>query len=900
MLHTLLGRCALALLLFAPQVHAAAPFAFDSAPGRLPKDVVPLDYTVAIEPDPASMSFTGSEHVVLEFRAATATVVFNSLNETLRDVRLDGQPVLRVDSSDEAQITTLTLAVPAAPGRHMLSFAYRGRLETMARGLFVQPYVGPDGRRSLVLSTKMESTEARRMFPCWDEPAFRATFELTAAVPAHWNLVSNMAVAHRHRHGAMATTTFQRSPRMPSYLIELTAGDLADITASSRGVQLGVWTVRGREQDGRTALLNAETILSDYDDYFGYPLPLPKLDSIAIPGGFAGAMENWGAITYNDQLLLLTPASTMATRQAAFSVQAHEMAHQWNGDLVTMGWWDDIWLNESFASWMASKETARRHPDWHWLESKDADKEDAMGADALPASHAIEQHVTDELQATAAFDPQITYRKGQAILRMFEAYLGPDVFRDGIRSYMRLHAFSNATTADLWNSLSAASGKDMRANLASWTEQSGFPLISVASTCDAGGARTLRLSQRRFLLMGSAPDAPAWSVPLQVRSGSGAPQSVLLTRDGQELSAGHCGEALSINADAIGYYRASYDADTLAANEQSFDQLPPGDRIALLDDQWALAQSGAEPLASYLHLVAAMHGAVDARAWQQVAGSLETLEFDERGAPGHDDFERFARSLAAPVLAQLGWDASAGESPDQAQLRRLLLADLAEWGDQSVIDEARRRFHAFLADRRAILPDDQSTILGIVATYADAGTFEQLHAIAKSAASEAEMRRFFGALMAVRDPLLAQQAAEIALSDEIPPQAGSLRMGLVVRIGVTHPELSWSTFTHNAPRLLAPFARYIPLISAQDVPVWYWNGVPMTDIETWVRAQVPAEMAANIERGLQSARFRLAEKQRLLPEADAFTRAMGAAAAALPAATRGRNMPNSAPATSIS
>jgi aminopeptidase N len=228
------------------------------------------------------------------------------------------------------------------------------------------------------------------------------------------------------------------------------------------------------------------------------------------------------------------------------------------------------------------------------------------------------------------------------------------------------------------------------------------------------------------------------------------------------------------------------------------------------------------------------------------------------------------------------------------------MADLAEWGDESVIEEARRRFGAFVADRNAISPDDQATMLGIVATYADAATFEQLHAIARSAASEAEMRRFFGALMAVRDPLLAQQAAQIALSDEISPQADSLRMGLVVRIGLAHPELSWSTFTRNAPRLLAPFARYIPLISAQQVPVWYCNGVPMTDIEAWVRAQVPAEMGANIERGLQAARFRLVEKQRLPPEADAFIRTAGMAAAAPPVAAKGRSMPSSAPAMSRS
>ena len=229
--------CVLVALMSAFRALGSEPFAFITAPGRLPKNVVPLDYTLNIAPEIAAMSFEGSESVTLEFREATATIRFNSLNETLRDVRLDGQPVALVATDDAQQLTTVTLAGPAAPGRHELSFSYTGRLETLARGLFVQPYVGAQGRQSLLLSTKMESTDARRMFPCWDEPAFRATFELTVTVPAAWAAISNMPVIHRHTHGVLATTTFARSPRMPSYLIEFTAGDLASVSALGDGVE---------------------------------------------------------------------------------------------------------------------------------------------------------------------------------------------------------------------------------------------------------------------------------------------------------------------------------------------------------------------------------------------------------------------------------------------------------------------------------------------------------------------------------------------------------------------------------------------------------------------------------------------------------------------------------------
>jgi len=865
--------CAAFALAMPVAARADAPFSFDSAPGRLPKDVVPLDYTLDLIPNIAARTFYGSEQVALQFRSTSATITFNSLNESLRDVRLDGRRVRSVASDEARQLTVVTLASPGTVGLHTLSFAYAGKIETLSRGLFVQPYTGDDGKQGLMLSTKLESTDARRMFPCWDEPAFRATYQLSITVPAEWATISNMPIATRVLHGKSSTTTFMRSPKMPTYLVELTAGALGSISARDEGVMLDVWTVRGQEHDGETALANAQQILTDYNDYFGYPFPLPKLDSIAIPGGFTGAMENWGAITYNDQILLVTPSTTTGSRQAVFSVQAHEMAHQWNGDLVTMGWWDDIWLNESFASWMAAKETARRNPDWNWWEGRDADKEDAMSADAFTASHAIQQHVVDELQATAAFDPQITYRKGQAILRMFEAYIGPDTFRSGIRSYIKARAFSNATTADLWDALSLASGKNVQAILAGWTEQAGYPLVSVTATCDAAGARTLRLSQQRFLLTGTDPAQSHWSIPLQIRDGAdGVPQALLLTQDGQLASAGRCEQPLSVNAGAIGFYRVRYDSATLNANVKGFDRIPAADRLALLDDEWALVQAATEPLSGYLTLAAAMGTGLDPSAWQQVIRALETIEFDARGTPGHDAFAAYARSIGTPAFAQLGWSPKPGETADIRQLRRTLIADLGAWGDQGVIDEARNRFAAFVTDHAAIAPDDQAAILSVVARYCDSATFEQLHALARAARDESELRRFYSALMSVRDPLLAEQAVRLALSSEIPTQAASLRFNLIARLAAEHQMLAWTAFTRNTQALLAPFARYAPLISAQQVPQLFWSGVPLEKLEAWVRATVPAEMAANIDRGMQTARFKMAERQRLLIAADAYVR----------------------------
>jgi aminopeptidase N len=850
---------------------AAVPFSFATAPGRLPKNILPIDYTIAITPDAVARTLLGTESVTLYFTAASASVVFNSLNETLDSVQFDGKPVLSVVSNDDKQLTTVTLGSRAAAGRHTLAFSYRGKIETIPQGLFAQPYVKPGGDPGLLLSTQFESTDARRMFPCWDEPAFRATFQLSATIPANWTAVSNMPIARRLEAGELATIEFERSPRMPSYLVHLTAGDLASISAKSGQTQLGVWAVRGQENFGAVALANAQQILADYNEYFALPYPLTKLDSIAVPGGFTGAMEDWGAISYNDQILLVTPSSTVDDLQEVFSVQAHEMAHQWHGDLVTMGWWDDIWLNESFASWRGASETDMRHPSWHWWEGQDETKESAMRADARVNSHAVEQKVTDELQAVNVFDPEITYNKGQAVLRMLEAYLGPEVFREGVRRLLKAHAYSNASSADLWNALSEASGGNVGEIAASWTEQPGFPVVKVSAQCDASGERTITLSQRRFMLQGRDAANSHWIIPLQIRLGLGAvPQPVLMTRDGQALPAGKCDQPLSVNAGAVGYFRTQYDDSVLPSITRQFAALPSGDRIAVLDDQWALVESGAQPLASYLGLVAAVGDDLNERIWTQIADALGTVEFDERGTPGHAAFAAYARAALRPVYEKLGWQAKAGETPGVQRLRRKVIGDLGEWGDQAIIAEARRRFAKFVKDRDSIPPDEQAVLLSIVARDADAETFAQLHAVAKSAANETELRRYYTALMQVRDPQLAAAAIKIALSPEIPPQAESLRLWLVFALSEAHQQLAWDAYVGHLDALLAPHQPNGPLFIAQYSPEMFWRSVPLDQLESWVKGHLPEEMAPDLARGMETARFRVAEKVMLVQAADHY------------------------------
>lgn len=861
-----------ALTLIVP-AWANGTYEFDKTAGRLPKIVVPTDYDLSLAPDLDKMKFSGRERVQLDVRSSTRTIQFDSEDETLSDVRLDGHPVTQVATDNAQQLTTLTLPTPIGVGRHTLTFSYTGLIRDDTRGLFSSPFTLSNGQRSRYLSSIFEPTDARMMFPGWDEPSFRARFKISIDVPAEWAAISNMPVENRVVHGATATVTFQRSPKIPTYLVHVTSGDFVRLTAHAGATEVGVWAIRGREADGKIALGNTQEILNDYNSYFDYPFPLPKLDGIAIPGGFSGGMENWGAITYTAGALLITPGTPLKDRQEVYSVMAHEMAHQWNGDLVTMAWWDDLWLNESFASFMAAHETAQRHPDWQWWEGQDQDKETAMNTDASLHSHAIHETVPDEAAANVASDSDIIYSKGQAVLRMFEAYLGPDVFRDGVRRLMKKRAFSNATGEDLWDALSAASGKDIKALAADWTEQPGFPLVNVTASCAADGQRTLQVSQERFVDGSAGESHEHWNIPLQVRVGvHGVAHSELLSAQNQSLAAGRCDEALSVNADTVGFYRVRYDAATLATDTREFTKLPTADRLALLDDEWALVRRGSEPLASYLKLAGNMGDSMDARAWQQVADALDSVATDEVGTSGYPAFIAFARSLLKPAAEQLGWQQRAGEAPAISGMRRMLLTRLGDWGDPAVVGEARRQFALILNDPNAVSSDDRAMIFDIVASNADQATFDQLHELAKNAKDPALLQHTYLALAHVGDPKLASQVLAIALSAEIPPQANDLPYSMTFKVARLHPELSWQSFHTTTKDLFSQYGPEAPVILVQSVPQIYWNAMPPAELKAWLDAHIPKELESNKAHYLEWAQLRLAERAALRPAADEYVK----------------------------
>src|SRR5216110_230973 len=476
-------------------VTAEKPFSFKETPGKLPKEVVPTDYSIRIVPKIDQFTFTGTETVKLNVRSPVHQLVLNTLELKIEAASVDGKdlPASAIKTDKEKELLTLTLPLKLAQGDHTLALSFSGKINQQGQGLFYMRYQEQGSPaaagKKIMLGTQFEATDARRFFPCWDEPAFRARFQLTTVVPENWVAVSNMPIESEKKIAGGKEVRFAATPPMSSYLNVFVAGELDLIESRSGPTQIRVVATKGKAELGRYALEVTAQILRYYNDYFGVPYPLPKFDQIALPGGFGGAMENWGGITYYESALLFDPKNSSAeTKQDIYEVLAHEVAHQWFGDLVTMAWWDNLWLNEGFASWMGTKCTAHFNPQWEvWLRRNlprdptrrvGIAKEQAMEGDARSTTHPIQQPIATEAEANSAFD-DITYKKGQSFLRMLESFLGEDIFRDGIRQYIATHKYSNSTTADLWNALSEASKKPVGEIAAGWTEQPGFPVLKV-------------------------------------------------------------------------------------------------------------------------------------------------------------------------------------------------------------------------------------------------------------------------------------------------------------------------------------------------------------------------------------------------------------------------------------
>ena len=765
----------------------------------LPANVTPQHYEVAITTDAARFAFAGSVKIDLDVKAATRTIELNAADLSFRHVSLSGEsaaPKVSYDAKNET--VTLAFAEPVSAGHHVLAIDYSGKINQHAAGLFALDYDTAKGKKR-ALFTQFENSDARRFIPSWDEPARKATFTLTATVPADEVALSNMPVEitdNLPNHTKIVH--FATSPKMSSYLLFFGLGDFERVSRKVNGVDIGIVVKRGDTQKAQYALDAASHILPYYEDYFGVKYPLPKLDLIGGPGSsqFFGAMENWGAIFYFERALEIDPKiSTESDKRGVYLVIAHEMAHQWFGDLVTMAWWDDLWLNEGYAEWMESKATDQFHPEWKlWLGAMNM-KEAAMRTDSRMGTHPIIRPIYDVLQANQAFD-DITYQKGQAVIWMLERYMGSDAFRAGVRNYIKAHAYGNTVTDDLWRELDKVSATGISNTAHDFTLQAGVPLIHVTSV-----PRGLRLTQDRLAADASGRAATRWRVPVTVNAIGG--KSIwrgIVSRDAPVDVQVPAKSVAIVNAGQSGYFRTLYSPDTLKLLLAHFADLSAEDQLGLINDSRALAYSGYEPLSDFMAIASKASASMDPIVLATLIGRLEGVDTLYNDLPTQVTYRAFGRKLLSPIFAKVGWTPKPGENENIALLREELIDALSEFDDPAVIADARKRFATFLANHDALAPDLRRNVLQIVAHHADAPTWDRLHNLAKTTTNSLEKEEYYRLLGTAWDRRLAQRALDLALTDEA---VITTRPNIVAAVSDRYPEMAFDFTAVHWPQMKA-------------------------------------------------------------------------------------------------
>jgi aminopeptidase N len=847
------------------------PFSFKDTPGKLSKEVVPTDYAVRIIPDIDKLTFAGTETVKLDVRSRIRQLVLNALELKIESASIDGNemPASSIKTDDKNELLTLTVPSELATGEHALTLRFRGKINQQGQGLFYMHYQEQgSGARKTMLGTQFEATDARRFFPCWDEPVFRARFQLTAVVPENWLAVSNMPIESEKKIAGGKEVRFAATRPMSSYLNVFVAGELDFIESRSGPTQLRVIATKGKAEMGRYALEATAQILQYYNDYFGVAYPLPKLDQIALPGGFGGAMENWGGITYYESKLLFDRKSSSAeTKQDIYEVLAHEMAHQWFGDLVTMAWWDNLWLNEGFASWMGSKCTAHFNPQREvWLRREfprdpsrrvGIAKEAAMEGDARSTTHPIQQSVATEAEANSAFD-DITYKKGQSFLRMLESFLGEDVFREGIRRYMAAHMYSNTTTADLWNALSEASGKPVGEIAAGWTEQPGFPVVKVKR--EQGG--NVSLVQERFTLNFTNAPPLELKIPLTYAVVGDTPATLLMSRKFDRIHDIPPDRALKLNVNGAGNYRVEYDQPSWKLLLGALKNLGVEDRVNLLSDAWALVQANRAPIALYFELVEKLPASTELAEREQIIHVLDFINRLLSGSSEQEKFQRYARSILRPTFDAVGWEAKPDEQPATGNLRASLIAALGNLNDPKIVAGCRERFKAYCANPESLAPDLRPAIFSVVGRYADEAAWNDLHQLGLKTTSIEEKQNYYDALAGAIDPKLVKKTLPIALTDELPT---SRAVFLVLRAAREsgHPDIAWDFAEANMKALVAKAGALGPNTYAPSLFTFFADDSRAQELRTYAKTSLPAASAPEVAKAVDEIRFRSEFKRRL-------------------------------------
>jgi puromycin-sensitive aminopeptidase len=758
---------------------------------RLAAEVVPRRYDLRVEVDPEEGDeYRGEVAIELDLATAVRRIELHGVDLRVGKARIatgGGDVPARAEMHPATETISLALARPVGPGPATLHIAFTGKLRDNLRGLY-----GASAQGQRYAFTQLEAADARRFFPCFDEPAMKARFRIAVTTRASATVLSNAPIEQQTPAGAgRKTVLFEETPPLSTYLVALAVGALeASKPVACGKTEIRVWHVPGKGALTGFSLEAARQCLARLEKWFGLPYPYAKLDLVAVPDFEAGAMENAGAVFFRENLLLLDPkAATLAEQKRAAEVICHELAHMWYGDLVTMAWWDDLWLNESFATWMAFEIVDDWKPEWKMWQDFQHHRAAALRLDALASTHPIHCEVRTPNDATENFD-LITYEKGASVVRMLERYIGPKTFQKGVRAYIREHRESNATAADLWRALAEAAGEPVDPVVRPWIEQEGFPVVSLRRGRHAGRSM-LTLRQERFVQSarakrrgdGRAPakaaPPPRWPVPWvgRVADARGRVRVVREVLKGAttriDLGPGDTSFVYG-NADEGGFFRVLHDAATLRALAERLPLLTAVERMGLVDHQWALVRAGRAPIDSFLDLAGAFGDEREPDVLLALRAPLAFVEDRLSDAAGRGSAERVRDWVAAcfgPAFLELGWESDTSEA-DDTRLRRSaligLLGDVAEW--PPILEAAAERFERYLERRDAIDPNLADPVVLLAARGGDAARYEAMLAAFEKAATPQERRRFLFALAEFRPPKLVDRTLALCLTDRVPTQ----------------------------------------------------------------------------------------------------------------------------------
>ena len=743
---------------------------------RLPRTVVPNHYELMLTPDFKTDTFTGEEVIHVSVTEATSQITLNAAEIAFQKVVVESQgqeQKAEVALDEKAEQATFKVAKRLSPGPAKIRISYQGKLNGDLRGFYLgnsngQKYAG----------SQMEASDSRRAFPGFDEPWMKSTFDISFVVDEGLSAFSNgPQISDTKGPKGKHTVRFGTTPKMSTYLVALTVGNFECLKDEFDGIPLRVCAAPDKVQYGKYALEATKAALGYFNKYFEYKYPFGKLDQIAIADFGAGAMENTGAIIYRETALLLDPATASTNQQRRVAnVIAHEIGHMWFGDLVTMRWWDDIWLNEGFATFIASKSVESWKPEWNVGVQEAAASGQPIGIDSLKATRQIRQQATTPMEIDSLFDG-IAYGKTAAVLRMVESYIGEDTMRKGIAQYMKDHAYGNTVAADFYDALSNASGKDVAAVMRSYVEQPGVPLVDVQAVCQ-GKTTEVTLKQQRFFadprLLGSAPDQ-VWTVPVCFGDEKSnrelpGPQCVLLSSTEKKATIEGCQDVAFGNWDGRGYYLTNYPTEAQRKKLRAgIAKRDATERLVLLRDEWYLVRTGRRAISDYLALVAAVAPAE--RELRVVEEYTERLDYlaEEIVTPGDlPTFRSWVGKLLKPVGDELGWQPKAGETVPQMELRATVLGTLGGVAeDADTLARAGELARKYLDDRSALHPTLAGVAVNLAAKEGDAALYERYFKTYLETKVPEESRTFMEALARFEKPELRARSLDLVLSPDI-------------------------------------------------------------------------------------------------------------------------------------